>query len=61
MKKVTMVVEVCVEVPDETETTLLHLNNGLEDFRVEESGKPVKCNVTGFTTVEVYNDFPGYP
>jgi len=61
MKKVTMVVEISVEVPDETESTLLCLNNGTEDFRIEESGKIVNGKVTGYTTVEVYDDISEYP
>lgn len=56
-----MVVEISVEVPDETESTLLCLNNGTEDFRIEESGKIVNGKVTGYTTVEVYDDISEYP
>lgn len=56
MKTVTLVVEIVVSVPDETNTGLLHLNNGLEDFRVEEAGTPVAGNVTGYTTVDVIDD-----
>lgn len=62
MKKVTLVVEICVEVPDETDIRLLHLNNGLEDFKVECGGIAVEgANVTGYTTVETFDDTPGYP
>lgn len=56
MKTVTLVVEIVVSVPDETDSTLLHLNNGLEDFRVEEAGTPVKGNVKSYTTVDVIDD-----
>jgi hypothetical protein len=57
MKKVTMVVEVCVTVPDDTDSNLLHLNNGLEDFKVEAGGIPVEgAEVTGYTTVDVIDD-----
>lgn len=57
MKKVTMVVEICVEIPDEINPDWLHLNNSLEDFRVEEAGKPVDgSKVTGYTTVDVIDD-----
>ncbi len=56
MKTVTLVVEIVVSVPDKTDSTLLHLNNGLEDFRVEEAGTPVKGSVKGYTTVEVIDD-----
>ena len=56
MKTVTLVVEIVVQVPNETNSTLLHLNNSLEDFRVEEGGTPVDGNVTGYTTVDVIDD-----
>jgi hypothetical protein len=57
MKKVTMVVEICVNVPDDTRTSILHLNNGLEDFKVEAGGIPVEgSEVTGYTTVKVFDD-----
>jgi hypothetical protein len=56
-KKVTMVVEICVTVPDDTDSSLLHLNNGLEDFRIEEAGMSVEdAEVTGYTTVNVIDD-----
>lgn len=52
-----MVVEVCVTVPDDTDSNLLHLNNGLEDFKVEAGGIPVEgAEVTGYTTVDVIDD-----
>lgn len=56
MKTVTLVVEIVVSVPDGTDSTLLHLNNGLEDFRVEDAGTPVKGSVKSYTTVEVIDD-----
>lgn len=56
MKTVTLVVEITVSVPDSTDSTLLHLNNGLEDFRVEEAGTLVEGTVKGYTTVDVIDD-----
>jgi hypothetical protein len=56
MKTVTLVVEIVVQVPNETNSTLLHLNNSLEDFRVEEAGTPVNGNVKSYTTVDVIDD-----
>lgn len=56
MRKVTLVVEIVVSISDETDSTLLHLNNALEDFRVEENGTPIDGNVEGYTTVDVIDD-----
>jgi len=56
MKTVILVLEIVVQVPDGTKSTLLHLNNSLEDFRVEEAGTPVDGKVTGYTTVDVIDD-----
>lgn len=57
-----MVVEVYVTVPDDTDISLLHLNNGLEDFRVEAAGVAVEgSKVTGYCTADVYDNVPGYP
>ena len=52
-----MIVEICVEVPDNINEDLMHLNNNLEDFRVQCDGHDVEgAEVTGFTTVNVIND-----
>lgn len=56
MKTVTLVVEIAVSVPDNVNPELLHLNNGLEDFIVEEAGTPIDGTVTGYTTVDVIDD-----
>jgi hypothetical protein len=53
MKTVTMTVLLTVEVPDKVDTDLLHLGNGLEDFRVEEAGDVVGAKVTAYETVSV--------
>lgn len=52
-----MVVEICVNVPDDTDPNFLHLNNGVEDFRVESAGVCVEgIEVTSYTTVDVVGD-----
>lgn len=56
MKKVILVVEIYAEVPDETDTNLLHLGNAEGDFRIEEASKPVSFTVLGFSTVETHDD-----
>lgn len=57
MKKVTLVVEISVTVPDNTYLDGLHLGNARTDFRIEESGMPVEgAEVTGYTTVNVLDD-----
>ena len=53
MKLVTMVVEINVSVPDETDVNDFHLGNGLEDFQVEDGGNATSFRVTGYTTVNV--------
>lgn len=52
-KTVTMTVELLVQVPDSVESDLLHLGNGLEDFRIEEAGSVVDARVLGYETVSV--------
>ena len=48
-----MTVEIKVKVSDSTDTDLLHLGNGLEDFRIEEAGQVVDAEVLGYETVTV--------
>jgi len=61
MKTVTMVVEITVNIPENTDSHLLHLNNGLEDFKIEEGGIPVEgAEVTGYTTSNVHDDFDDF-
>lgn len=57
MKKVTLVVEITMEVPDNTYLDGLHLGNARTDFKIEEAGFPVEgAKVTGFTTTDVFDD-----
>lgn len=57
MKKVTLVVEITLDIPDDVDHELLHLDNKLEDFIVAESGCHIpEINVTGYTTVNVMDD-----
>lgn len=57
MKKVTLTVEITLDIPDDVEHDLLHLDNKLEDFIVAESGCHIpEINVTGYTTVNVIED-----
>lgn len=48
-----MTVEIEVRVPDSTTTDLLHLGNGLDDFRIEEAGQVVDARVLSYETVTV--------
>ena len=57
MKKITMFVEITLDVPDEVDIQCIHLDNSLEDFKVQEFGKPIDgVEITGYTTVKVIDD-----
>lgn len=56
MKTVTLVVEIVIGVSDDVDADLLHLNNGLGDFKIEEACNPIDYEVMGFTTVNVIDD-----
>ena len=52
-----MVVEITVNIPDYTDHSYLHLNNGLDDFKIEAAGIPVEgAEVTSYTTVNIFDD-----
>ena len=55
-KTVTMVVQIVVTLPADTDTSLLHLGNELEDFRVEFAGETIDgLRVESYTTVDILN------
>lgn len=52
-----MVVDICVEVPDEVDIDKLYLKNDLKDFKIFCNGKPVQdVKVTEVSTFDVYDN-----
>lgn len=56
MKKIVMVVEIEVEVPENVDATLLHLANSSEDFLIEECGKRVDAKVNWYNTIKILHN-----
>ena len=56
MKKIVMVVELEIEVPENVDTTLLHLGNSAEDFLIEECGKKADGKVLTFCTTKIIHN-----
>jgi hypothetical protein len=55
MKKIMLVVEIMVDIPNNVNSDLLHLDNKMDDFKVVEAGTKVPgIKVTGYYTNNIY-------